>query len=165
MRCCPAQQFPTFSASRIRPPHSSTMSKDGYATCLTFYSTISLEVQNLRLMKQSCSWEANSCSDSQDTVRFLMNPKVHYRLQKGPVLCQTSPNTHTLFLTINLNIVRFQVLTVASMKFTVFWDVEACSPVEVDLTTRRYIPEDSKIQYYYFPHTYTYVSTQSLTHG
>jgi hypothetical protein len=28
--------------------------------------------------------------------------------------------------------VRFQVLTEASMKFTVFWDVAPCSHVEVD---------------------------------
>jgi len=71
--------------------------------------------------------------------------------------------------------VRFQVLTAASMKFRVFWDVAPCSHVEVDrrfrgayclhhqgalmmeavrtsetsvnfnLTTRRYIPEDSKL--------------------
>jgi hypothetical protein len=27
---------------------------------------------------------------------------------------------------------RFQVLTVASMKFRVFWDVAQCSQVEVD---------------------------------
>jgi hypothetical protein len=61
---------------------------------------------------------------------------------------------------------RFQVLTAASMKFRVFWDVELCSQVGVDrrlsgayclnhrgtlkrrstpnLNTRRYIPEDSK---------------------
>jgi hypothetical protein len=51
---------------------------------------------------------------------------------------------------------------VASMKFRVFWDVLLCSPVDVDrlmmetvctsgmsvntyLTTRQYIPEDSKL--------------------
>jgi hypothetical protein len=62
--------------------------------------------------------------------------------------------------------VRFQVLAAASMKFRVFWHVAPCNQVEVDrrfralmmdavgasetlvnfnLTTRRYIPEDSKL--------------------
>jgi hypothetical protein len=58
--------------------------------------------------------------------------------------------------------IRFQVLTAASMKFRVFWDVLQCSQVDVDrrfsgayclhhqaddvyLTTRQYIPEDSKL--------------------
>jgi hypothetical protein len=68
---------------------------------------------------------------------------------------------------------RFQVLTAASMKFRVFWDVLPCSEVDVDrcfrgkyclhhlgdeavctsetsvniyLTTRQYIPENSKLQ-------------------
>jgi hypothetical protein len=68
--------------------------------------------------------------------------------------------------------VRFQVLTAASMKFRVFWDVAPCSHVEVDrrlrrfitlmmgtvrtsetlvnlnVTTRCYIPEDSTLQGY-----------------
>jgi hypothetical protein len=64
--------------------------------------------------------------------------------------------------------VRFQVLTAASMKFRIFWDVAPCSHVEVDRryialmmeavrtsetsvnfneTTRRYIPEDSKLHF------------------
>jgi hypothetical protein len=30
------------------------------------------------------------------------------------------------------NVVRFQVLTAASMKFTVFWDVMPCSEVDID---------------------------------
>jgi hypothetical protein len=33
------------------------------------------------------------------------------------------------------------------MKFIVFWDVASCNHVQVDfnVTTRRYIPEDSKL--------------------
>jgi hypothetical protein len=63
--------------------------------------------------------------------------------------------------------VRFQVLTVVSTKFRVFWDVGPCSHVEVEqsfialmmeavctsetsfnfnITTQCYIPEDSKLQ-------------------
>jgi hypothetical protein len=45
--------------------------------------------------------------------------------------------------------VRFQVLMVMSMKFRVFWDVApySTSGTLVNLvTTRRYIPEDSKLQ-------------------
>jgi hypothetical protein len=42
---------------------------------------------------------------------------------------------------------RFQVLTAASMKFKDFWDVLPCSQIDVDidLTTRQYIPEDSEL--------------------
>jgi hypothetical protein len=70
---------------------------------------------------------------------------------------------------------RFQVLTAASMKFRVFWDVAPCSHIELDrrfrgayclhhqggdrieavrtpetsvhfnMTTRRYVPGDSKL--------------------
>jgi hypothetical protein len=61
---------------------------------------------------------------------------------------------------------RFQVLTVASMKFRVFWDAAPCNHIEVvrsfialmmdevhtsetsvnfNVTTRPYIPEDSKL--------------------
>jgi hypothetical protein len=36
--------------------------------------------------------------------------------------------------------VRVQVLTAASMKFRVFWDV---APAHFSLTTQHYIPEDS----------------------
>jgi hypothetical protein len=46
------------------------------------------------------------------------------------------------------NCVRFQVLTAAIVKFRrVFSDEAPCSHVEVDfnVTTRRYIPEDSKL--------------------
>jgi hypothetical protein len=63
--------------------------------------------------------------------------------------------------------VRFQVLTAVGMKVSVFWDVAPCSHVEVDrrfialmmeavrtsetsvnfnVTTRRYISEDSKLR-------------------
>jgi hypothetical protein len=62
------------------------------------------------------------------------------------------------------NYVRFQVLTAASVKIRVFWDVAPCSHIEVDrrfralmmeavrtyetsvnfnVTTRQYIPEDN----------------------
>jgi hypothetical protein len=71
----------------------------------------------------------------------------------------------------NLLTVRFQVLMAVSMKFRVFWDVAPCSHIEADrrfrgaycrvmmeavrtsetsvsftVTTRCYIPEDSKPQ-------------------
>jgi hypothetical protein len=78
-------------------------------------------------------------------------------------------------------IVRFQVLTAASMKFRLFWDVAPCSHVKLtdvsavltaditramalfmeavrasetsvnfNVTTQRYIPEDSKLQDLYY---------------
>jgi hypothetical protein len=47
------------------------------------------------------------------------------------------------------NRVRFQVLTAASMKFRVFWDILPCSQididVDIDLTTWQYIPEDYEL--------------------
>jgi hypothetical protein len=43
--------------------------------------------------------------------------------------------------------VRFQVLTAASMKFKVFWDILPCSQTDVNicLTKRQNIPEDSEL--------------------
>jgi hypothetical protein len=43
-------------------------------------------------------------------------------------------------------LVRFQVLTAASMEFRVFWDILPYSQIDadIDLTTWLYIPEDSE---------------------
>jgi hypothetical protein len=69
--------------------------------------------------------------------------------------------TQSLYVCVILtDIVRFQVLTAASVKFRVFWDVLSCSHVDVDrcfrgalvniyLTTRQYIPENSTLHTVY----------------
>jgi hypothetical protein len=35
-------------------------------------------------MEHSPSWEANTNSASQEILRFLSNPKIHFRVHKGP---------------------------------------------------------------------------------
>ena len=46
-------------------------------------------------MEQSCSWEANWFSASQEIPRILWNPRVHYRIHKcpppAPILIQINP--------------------------------------------------------------------------
>jgi hypothetical protein len=68
-----------------------------------------MEVTVKQLMKQSISWEANSCSVNQEILKILWNTKVHYRVHTGPplpdILSQIIPiySLPSYFITIRFN--------------------------------------------------------------
>jgi hypothetical protein len=62
-------------------------------------------------MEQSLSWKANSLSATQEILRHLWNPKLHYRFQKSPSLVPIMGQTDLLctflpyFFNIHFNII------------------------------------------------------------
>ena len=79
--------------------------------CITMHGTKNITKIFTYFMEQSPSWEANLFSSSQEILRMLWNPKVHYRIHKcsppAPVLSQIdsvhAPTYH--FLTTHLTII------------------------------------------------------------
>ena len=69
----------------IKDCKTRTFSKTAVITSLLTY-----------FMEQSPSWEANRFSGSQEILRILMKPKVHYRIHKCPpavsILSQLDPS-------------------------------------------------------------------------
>jgi len=63
-------------------------------------------------MEQSPSWEANWLSCSQEILRILWNPKIHYRIHKcpppAPIQSQLDPghNPTSDVLKIHINIIH-----------------------------------------------------------
>jgi len=62
---------------------------------------IGFNFRAINSMKQSPSWEVNTYSASQEIIRLLWNPKLHYRVHKSPpldlILGQMTP-IHTFAL-------------------------------------------------------------------
>jgi len=107
-------------------------------------------------MQQSHSWEANRCSASQEIPRILWNPKVHYRIHKGPtpvpILSQLDPAVTPIshFLKIHLNIILPSAPV--SPKWASFPQVSHQNPVYASpLTYSRYMSRPSHSSRFYHP--------------
>jgi hypothetical protein len=84
------------------------------------------------------------CVKSQSCVGHHQSSRLRHAAVKPVRLCITALRE----LLIEFYCMRFQVLTAASMKLGVFWNVLPCSRLDVDiqLRTRQHIPEDSEIR-------------------
>ena len=105
-------------------------------------------------MEQSPSSENNWFSASQEILRILWNPKVHYRIHKCPpsvsLLCQLDP-VHaptSYFLNIRLNIILQS--TPGSPKCSLSLKFPHQNPVYISpLTHTRYMPHPSHFYRFY----------------
>jgi hypothetical protein len=107
-------------------------------------------------MEQSPSWEANQFEASQEILRILWNPKVHYRIRKCPppvpILNHLNPvhTTTSFFLKIHLNTILPS--TPGFPKWFSFPQVSSPKPcIRLPLPHQRYMPRPSHSFRFYHP--------------